>query len=660
MLIGVAYYPEHWPEERWPEDARLMRETGIDVVRLGEFAWSALEPRRLTYDMDWLDRAIKVFAAEGLRVILCTPTAAPPPWLFVRHPSMVPQGRDGRSWFRGSRRHACLNNRPYRRYARRIVREVARAFASRPEVFAWQIDNELGRHDSGRCFCDDCEQAFREWLKRRYGIVERVNKLWGTAFWSQTLNDWHEVPAPRRTPAGPHPSLALDYSRFMSATFRDFVAEQREIIQQYSSRQVPITTNSLALHLDQIDQFSFVGPQEVASVDVYPADGADVDAVALSLDLTRSLKRRPFWVLEQQAGATMIPARHGQPRPGQLRLWSYQSAARGAELISYFPWRTCPFGQEMHWYGLLDADGAPRRRYDELKATIGELRQNASLWEGKLPAARVALVLDYHCHWALQADSMSASLDYMDQFRVLYSLLRRRGVGVDIVPPQAEPGSYALAVAPMPVIARDQDVRLWRGFVEGGGTLLVTAPAGCRTEHNTWQPGLPPGPLSGLLGVSVPEHDTLGSGQTEGVDLAGGRVPCRALCTAVDLDDAEAVASYGSGLYAGRPALTRKMTGKGRAFFLGTVGGRGLYERVLDLVLDEAGLRPHPWSSETLEVVNLQVAEGDQPLTFVLNHAAEPAELALPGGANVRDLLTGREHAAVVSLDAYGVALLQG
>jgi beta-galactosidase len=660
MRIGVAYYPEHWPEERWAVDARMMREAGIEVVRVAEFAWSRLEPRRGQYDMEWLERAIEALAAEGLQVIMCTPTAAPPQWLFVRHPGMVPQDREGRNWFPGSRRHACLNNRPYRRYVRRIVREVARSFGSRPEVVAWQIDNELGCHESGRCYCDDCEQAFREWLKGRYGIIDRLNKLWGTAFWSQHFNDWHEIPAPRRTPAGAHPSLVLDYKRFMSATFRDFVADQRELIEQYGGGDKPITTNSIGLHLHQIDQFSFCTSQDVATVDNYPVDRENLDAVAIQLDLTRSARRRPFWVLEQQAGATMIRGRRGQPRPGQLRLWSYQSAARGAELISYFRWRTCAYAQEMHWYGMLEPDGRTRRRYQELTETIGELKGKAGAWEGRLPDAKVALVLDYHSHWALEADSMAAGLDYLGQFRALHRILRRWGLVADMLPPDGDAAGYSLLMAPMPVIVREATAGLWQSFVRQGGTLLVTAPAGYRTEHNTWGAAPPPGPLSGLLGVEVVEHDMLGGGQGNTAAFEEAEFPACSFCTVVELQEAEALAEFTEHYYAGSAAMTRNAVGEGTALYLGAVGGDGLYEHALGLALAEAGLERHPWSSQFVEVIALEGAEDEAPLVFVLNHSDEAVELPVPEGQKRRDLIGDEEHAGIVELDPHGVVLLEG
>ncbi len=660
MQIGVAYYPEHWPQERWGRDAAMMRQAGIDVVRIGEFAWSRLEPRRGRYETDWLERAIDVLAGEGLRVILCTPTAAPPSWLFHRHPPMMPQDREGKPWYPGSRRHVCLNNRPYRRYVLRIVREIAKNLGSKPEVFAWQVDNELGCHASGRCYCDDCEQAFREWLKRRYGTVERLNNLWGTAFWSQEFGDWHYIPAPRRTPAGTHPSLELDYQRFISATIRDFFDEQRDIIEEYAGGAKPVTTNGLGLSTDQVNQFSLGSVVDVAAYDNYPVATGNLDWTALQLDLTRSVQGGPFWVAEQQAGPSLIPTREGQPAPGQLGLWSYQAAARGAELICYFRWRTCRWGQEMHWYGMLEPDGRAGRRFEEISETIGRLKNKADLWEPATPAPTAAMVLDYDSHWALRADSMGTELDYRKQLCLLYSILRRKGIGVEVLAPSEEPAEDCrILVVPMPIIGRAEVSRAWEEFVAAGGQLLITAPAGYRNEYNAALSEAPPGPLSELLGLNVVEHDTSTAETANGIALNDDEFPAADLCTIVESRGAEVLGTYTERFYAGTPAVTRNELAEGAAYYVGTNSSPELYAQVLERMLTETEVRTSPWAGETLEVVPLQNGPEGATLTFVLNHSPEPCELELPEDTTVTDLLGEAKHSGTVPMGGFGVVLLQ-
>lgn len=661
MQIGVAYYPEQWPEERWAIDAELMREWGIEVVRVGESAWRRSEQRRERIDTDWLRNAVDVLAAEGLKVIMCTPTAAPPQWLFNRHPSMLPQDADGRRWYCGSRRHVCLNNPAYHKYVRRIVTELAKRFAADPNVHAWQIDNELGAYGTAACYCDDCQQAFRHWLKRRYGTIDRLNKQWGTVFWSQGFVDWHEVPAPRRTPGGPHPSLALDYKRFLSATCRGLLIEQSQIIKDYGGQNVIITTNSPGAHrLSEVNQFSLAAEQDVAALDNYPGAASRLDVTAYDLDVARCAKRKPFWVMEQQAGATLMADCPCQPRPGQLRLWSYQAAARGAELISYFRWRTAPFGQEMHWYGMLNADGSPGRRCQELQRTIRELKERAHLWQGSMVEADVALLLDYDSGWALEAAPIGVRIDYFGHALTVYKTLRRMGAQVDVVAPEADLTAYRAAVAPMPFACTEAAAESLTTLVANGGSVVVTAPAGYKTPQNTTIPASPPGCLAELVGVTIPEHDVLAPGATNTVLLegSGGRFRTGRFCCLLELHGAEVVGSYEEQYYAGSPAITCRTTGQGRAFLVGALCEAPCYEAVLRPALESAGARLCEWSSESVEVVRIKGSPERPQLMFVLNHSPQTVTLPLrePGGCE--DVLTGRTYEGSAPLEGYGVMLL--
>ena len=663
MKIGVAYYPEHWPESRWATDARLISQMDIDLVRVGDFAWSRLEPRRERFDLNWLEEAVGVLADHDLKVILCTPTAAPPPWLFNRHPDMVPVDREGKPWHIGSRRHACLNHRAYNKYVRRIVTELAKTFGAHPDIHAWQIDNEMGTYGSGRCYCEHCQQAFRQWLKGRYGSIDRLNRIWGTTFWSQEFTNWYEIPVPARTPAGTHPSLAMDYSRFTSATYREFMNQQVEIIKKYAGDDCIITTNTTGLNVDQIDQFSLGAFQDVASVDNYPLDETGVDEAALRLDFARSVKDGPFWVMEQQSGATLLPARHSQPRPGQLRLWAYQAAARGAEMINFFRWRTCRFGQEMHWQGMLSANGSPGRRYKELQDAVAEIKGKRDLWEADLPRPSVGIVLDYEAHWALRDSVLGASLDYMEHVRELHGLLREMGVQAQFLGPGGDPAPYDAVVLPMPFVWNAEKMEGLGVYVVGGGTLLVTAPAGYRTGANTAHPESPPGELEDLLGIAVEEHDILRPDCPNAIEFAEGDgsapVEFWGLCSVLDLHGASPLATYDRGYYSGTPAATMHQKGEGRALFLGATCGRKGYRRMLEEMLEVSGAEAWDWASESVEVVPLGSSTGEDDKVFVLNHAPDPVKLPLDGQTSCRDLLTDREHTGAVELDGYGVALLK-
>jgi len=662
MQIGVAYYPEQWPEERWATDAQLMRQAGIEVVRVGEFAWSRLEPKRERFETDWLGAAVRVLTKGGLKVIMCTPTAAPPAWLFQRHPDICPMDADGRRWHYGSRRHVCLSSPAYLKYARRIVSEVLKIFGSNPNIVAWQIDNELGCAPGAICYCDECTQAFRRWLKRRYGTTERLNRQWGTSFWSQRYSDWHEVVAPRRTPDGPHPSLLLDYRRFISAQHRAFVQDQRELIRDGIAGEVTVTTNLVpGVEVPHIDLFAFAAAQDVVGLDNYPADASRLELTALGLDLARSAKQKPFWVMEQQAGATLIAGHATQPRPGQLRLWSYQAAAHGAGLISFFRWRTASSGQEMHWYGMLDSDGTPRRRFDELRETIAELKEHAHLWEGCRPAADVAVMLDYDSAWALDSTPLGRRVDYFGHVRVLCRELRRMGAQVDFVKSGQDLSPYRVVVVPMPFLATREGAKQLEVYVNTGGRALVTAPAGYKTPVNASSPTPPPGELTALLGVEVTEHDLVRPAASSAVVLrdGGGRFATSGLCGVLELRGAEALASYESDFYAGSPAVTVRRDGEGEAYYVAALASPELYRAVLSRALEGAGVQLCEWACETIEVVPLQEASGEGRLLFVLNHGSQTVMLPLPQGVEAQELLTGAACKGNLGLGAYGVALLK-
>ena len=661
MEFGVDYYPEHWPESRWETDAELMRDMQLDVVRIGEFAWSRLEPKRGRFDTDWLERAVNTLGEAGLKVVLCTPTSAPPAWLFHRHPDMVPVDRDGRKWYPGSRSDACVNNRPYRKYVRRIVTQLAKTFAENPHVAGWQVDDELGCYGSGRCYCDYCEHEFRQWLKGRYGSIDRLNKKWGTVFWSQEFTNWHEIPVPRRTPGRPHPSLFLDYSRFISASCREFLKEQCDIIREYGGDDTPLTANGLGLSLDHIDLFSLDAFQDVASLDNYPLNSRRLDSTALNLDLTRSNGDGGFWVMEQQAGATASGAHRTLPRPGQLRLWSYQAALRGADLLCYFRWRTPPFGQEMQWDGLLKPNGSPGRYFKEVRDTIAEMKEKNTLWEGKQLNARVAIVLSYSSMWSLMDESLGMNLDYRQHVRMVYRSLRRMGAAVDFIEPGEVPEDYDAVVMPMPFVCPQEVVGQMEVFVVNGGSMLVTAPAGYRTQQNTAVMDGAPGPLKELLGLEISHHDILGSPGMNGIhfDRDDMSFDCGRFCSLIDTSDAQALATYEGEFYGGSPAVTVRSAGSGQAFFLGASCGQELMDKVVSEMLDVAGLHAHPWASKKVETLPLRAPGSHGKLLCVLNHGEDSVELEIDGEKAPVDLVTGTKVRGTLRLDGYGVALLR-
>jgi beta-galactosidase len=338
MTLGVCYYPDHWPRERWADDARAMRELGIARVRIGEFAWSLLEPEPGRLELDWLDEAIETLADAGLGVILGTPTATPPKWLVDRHPEILPVGPDGRVRGFGSRRHYCFRAGAYRAETERIVGVLAERYGRHDGLVAWQTDNEYGCHDTTRCWCDACRAAFPVWLRERYGTVDALNEAWWTAFWSQSYRDFSEVGLPEQAVTESNPSHRLDFYRFASDGVIAYDRLQRETIRRHGG--VPIVHNSMMLFGDY-DHVDLAAGLDAIAFDNYPLGQLEEsplpddlkalylrvghpDLVALSHDLYRGLKDAPHWVMEQQPGQVNWAPSNPLPADGAVRLWTLQ------------------------------------------------------------------------------------------------------------------------------------------------------------------------------------------------------------------------------------------------------------------------------------------------------------------------------------------------
>src|SRR5262245_1374806 len=447
--FGVDYYPEQWPEERWPEDARLMAEAGVNVVRLAEFAWSFLEPHPGCFDFDWLDRAIALLHEHDIQVVLGTPTASAPPWVMAMMPDSYKVNEHGRRLTYGNRCEFCPSHAGYRERGRMVTRAMANHFANHPAVIGWQIDNEL----NGRCYCSHCQAGFQNWLRGRHGTLEKLNSAWGTAFWSHVYTEWSQIPVPLETGGVPNPALDLDFRRFISDTFTCFQQEQVDILRQVCSKHF-ITHNFMGFGFDQINYFDLAKPLDFVSWDNYPRTGwhlakeADHAYLALGHDATRGFKDKPFWVMEEQSGSGGWQTVGMTPRPGEMRLWTYQAIAHGADAIVYFRWRTARFGTEQYWHGVLYHHGRPGRRYDELKLIGGELKRVGNQFLGAKNRNQVAMILSYDTRWAFQGQANHADFKYSALFSSYYKALHSRNIGVDVVPPNADLSRYKLVIAP--------------------------------------------------------------------------------------------------------------------------------------------------------------------------------------------------------------------
>jgi len=527
MKLGCCYYPEHWPEAMWAKDAQRMAAMGLSLVRIGEFAWSRIEPEPGLYDWSWLDRAIETLHAAGLQVILGTPTATPPKWLVDQMPDMIAIDQQGRPRGFGSRRHYCFSHEGYRAECARIVTALAQRYGQHPAIVMWQTDNEYGCHDTVLSFSQAAASSFRGWLAARYGTAGALNTAWGNVFWSMEYRSFTEVDPPHLTVTEANPAHWLDYRRFASDQLASFNRTQVDIIRALSPGK-DITHNFMGF-FTEFDHHAVGRDIDVATWDSYPLGFLEQfwfsseekqaylrqghpDIAAFHHDLYRGCSGGRWGVMEQQPGPVNWARFNPAPLPGMVALWTLEAAAHGAELTSYFRWRQAPFAQEQMHAGLLRPDSTEAEAANEVRAAADELVRIGPQQTAQAPAA---LVFSYEAAWTIGIQPQGQSFRYLELVFEWYSALRQRGLDIDIVSPDADLSAYPMVVVPtLPIIPE--------GFVEKLAALtcpvLLGPRSGSKTASFTIPQGLAPGDLKELIDLTVTRVESLRDGVSEPAD----------------------------------------------------------------------------------------------------------------------------------------------
>lgn len=593
-MLGVCYYPEHWDEGRWADDARRMRELGISFVRIGEFAWSRIEPSRDTFDFGWLDRAMDVLAGAGLKIVLGTPTATPPKWLVDENPDILPYDEHGRVRGFGSRRHYTFSSESWWRESARMVEIIAKRYGEHPGLVGWQTDNEYGCHDTILSWGPEDLKAFKRWLRLRYQSATQLNEAWGSVFWSMEVNSFDEVALPNLTVTEPNPATRLDFWRFHSDQVAAYDKMQCDTIRLHSPDRW-ITHNFMGFVSD-FDHFKVAENLDLASWDSYPigfvekfpfteeernrwAETSHPDIAPYHHDLYRGVGRGRFWVMEQQPGPVNWAPWNPVPKPGMVRLWTWEALAHGAEVVSYFRWRQAPFAQEQMHAGLniagldeLSPGGLEARQVGE------ELKAIALPESGK---ALVALVFDYQSYWTTMIQPQGKDFRYEELCFRWYEGLRRLGLDVDFVRPGASLDGYKLVVVPcMTEICASTEAALRNAK----GTILIGARTGSRDRNFVIPKNLPPGPLGDKTGNRIIQVSTLRPGLSDTVTgaISGAAIRWRETVQT----SADVLARFSNG----DPALTEK----DNMLYLACWADEALLSSVLALAADKAKLKTMP------------------------------------------------------------------
>lgn len=633
LAYGADYNPEQWSREVWAEDVRLMREAGVNIVSLGIFSWSHLQPSEDVWEFGWLDEIIDLLHDNAIAVDLATATASPPPWLTTKHPEVLPVTHTGETLWPGARQHWRPTSPVFRAHALRLVEAMARRYGDHPALAAWHVSNELGCHNVYD-YSDDAAVAFREWLRSRYETVDRLNHAWGTAFWSQRYSAWDQVLPPRLAASHPNPTQQLDFKRFSSDALKDYLRAERDLLSGLTP-EVPITTNFMVMgETKGMDYADWAEEIDFVSNDHYVLAGPrGLDELSFSANLTGGIAGgRPWFLMEHSTSAVNWQPINLAKRAGELARDSLTHVAHGADAVCFFQWRQSAAGAEKYHSGMVPhagEDSALFRDVVELGARLRDLRPLAG---AEREPARVAILFDWDSWWTSELDSHPTSrLRYRDEALDWYTCLLDLGVRADVIPASRPIEGYDLVVAPILHVVPSALADRLADFVGGGGHLVTTYFSGIVDENDRVWLGGYPGALSGLLGIRIEEFGPLLDGET--VELDNGATG-DLWTDRVDLADPETsvLAWYKTGEFAGRPAITRRQSGPGSASYVSTRLGPDGLRPVLEELLRHAGVTSElPEELRGRIELTIRGTEHDV-FRFLVNRTAEPVRVqGVPG-----------------------------
>lgn len=665
ITLGTCYYPEHWKEELWEEDLTRMLENGIQTVRIAEFAWNKIEPREGEFDYSFFDRFLDLTDRMGMQVIFGTPTATPPAWLTTKYPEVLNARQDGVLYRHGARRHYNYNSPVYQELSRRIVEKAASHYAGRRSVIGWQIDNELNCELS-EFYSESDTLAFREFLKKKYGTLDRLNEAWGTVFWNQTYTAWEEVYVPRTTcNDSTNPHEVLDYLRFISDSCCRFAKMQSDILRKYIKPGDFITTNGLFGNLDNhrlreesLDFMTYDSyPNFAYCLDAYREEDPVKDR-KWSRNLAETRAVSPvFGIMEQQSGANGWNTRMEAPtpEPGQLTLWTMQSIAHGADYVSYFRWRTATMGTEIYWHGILDYSGRDNRRLAEVHSVYEKLQKIRPV-AGARYEARVGILKDYDNIFDSQLDVWHSRVEKASQ-KALFEACQLTHTPFDYcyldhVKESEELAGYQVLFYPHATIMTEEKKALLEEYVRNGGTLVVGCRSGYKDERGQCVMDKLPGMLKEVTGTDIPEYTMISPAECGKVtvDWDGTTVEAAVFSDLLAPEEgAETVGVYTSNYYAGTPALIRHSYGKGQAYYF----GGAFTEKTAEVFLEKLGvIDPYGEILQAPEGCEIAVREKDGArYLFVLNYGKASVQITLK--RPVRDLLADCEAEGVQTLQGY-------
>lgn len=647
MLYGGDYNPEQWPKDIWHKDMELFGKAGINSATINVFSWARIQPSEEVYDFRELDEIVDMLTKEGKQIVLATSTAALPAWMVKRYPEVTRTDYQGRHHKFGHRHNACPNSPVYQHFVKELAARLAERYGKNENVVCWHINNEYG----GECYCENCEKAFRVWLRKKYGTIEALNKAWNFTFWGHNVYDWDEIVLPNVLGEGmgfedgpdddktAFAGLSIDYRRFNSDSILNNFKLERDTIRQYDKETV-ITTNLMGAYKG-LDYFKWAKEMDIVSWDNYPSYDTPWSMTAMQHDLMWGLKQEPFMLMEQTPSQQNWQPYNSLKRPGQMRAQSYQTIAHGADTIQFFQLRRSVGGCEKFHGAVIEHAGSDQARvFREISKLGEELERIGNSIIGAEKEAKVGIIFDWDNYWALEYTSgPNIDLKYVEQIHHYYEYFYNKNISVDMIPIDAELGKYDLVAAPVLYMVKEGMQKSIEKYVAAGGTFVTGFMSGIVNESDNVYLGGYPGPLRALAGIWAEEIDALAPEQSNEIRFKDGTTDqCGLLCDIIHLEGAEEIARYESDFYAGTPAVTEHGFGKGRVYYVGTMLSESGLAKVLKSACDKAGIAPVIGEETELEVAKRVTDTED--IYFVMNF--KDKELPLPAVfAGKQDLLTG-------------------
>ncbi len=678
MYFGVDYHPEQWvypyggtkekPESAWERDAELMQKAGINVVRIGEFIWGLCEPEDGKYDFGWLKRVMDLMEEAGIKVVLATPTAAPPIWLSKAHPEILPVDERGLTKREGTRRAVCLNSDVFWTYSKRIVENMAKALGKHPQLIAWQIDNGLGGNFTEASFNEDTRRDWHGWLEAKYETIERLNEWMGLRHWGQVVAAWNEVPMPMMAPTTHNPALMLDWCRFCSDTIVQFVRMQADLLHELTPN-CPVTTNLRPL-LHRFDHFDLAEAIDFVSIESTAALKSKSAELACDIDMLRSLKKsdirtpdgdKGFWVMEQKAGNVSWQEVNSLVRPGVLRMFTYQLLSRGATAVLFFRWRQPRFGTEkFHGAVLSHSSAAQGRVFKEVSQLGDEMKLLAPALKDTHIEAEACILYSHDNDWTLQQPMQpNKFFSLREHIQLFYNALHDRNITVDFARPTEDLSRYRLVFAPSLHLLSGGEADRLKLYVQNGGTLVATFNTGLVDEHNLAPDSGYPHDLTDMFGMEVIEFDQLPPGEENHLTFKGAfptshMHPAKLWCDLIEPKECQVLATYAKDFYTGRPAMTMNNFGLGKAIYIGTLSHQHFYNDLVVWLRQLCNLHPLLKVPDNIEVSMRQ--KDDARIYFLLNHQNTPVRIQFY--KPMHDFLTGNTFSGNYDLPPHGVLVL--